>query len=67
MQRLTRLLVLDAWVARADGWSDSSSLRECGLNWAQPRYTDGSGGQVWLITNRAVRATEELLVEYGAK
>ena len=42
------------------------SDRQFGLKWAQPRYADGTGGRVWLITNRAVEASEELLVEYGA-
>ena len=41
------------------------SDRQFGLNWARPRYANGSGGRVWLITNRAVRANEELLVDYG--
>lgn len=42
------------------------SDRQFGLNWAQPCYTKGTGGRVWLITSRAVEASEELLVEYGA-
>ena len=42
------------------------SDRQFGLNWAEPRYTNGSGGRVWLMTNRAVRHGEELLVEYGS-
>ena len=42
------------------------SDRQFGLNWAQPRYTNGSGGRVWLMTTRAVQQHEELLVEYGA-
>ena len=41
------------------------SDRQFGLNWAQPRYTNGSGGRVWLITNCAVQAGNELLVNYG--
>ena len=41
------------------------SDRQYGLNWAQPRYTNGSGGRVWLMTNRPVQRGEELLVEYG--
>ena len=42
------------------------SDRQFGLHWARPRYTNGSGGRVWLITSRAIHASEELLVEYGA-
>ena len=41
------------------------SDRQFGLNWAQPRYTNGSGGRVWLISNCAVQAGKELLVDYG--
>ena len=41
------------------------SDRQFGLHWAQPRYTNGSGGRVWLMTNRAVQQNEELLVGYG--
>ncbi len=43
------------------------SDRQFGLNWAQPRYTNGSGGRVWLMTTRAVHQGEELLVQYGAQ
>ena len=41
------------------------SDRQFGLDWAQPRYRYGSGGRVWLITNCAVQAGKELLVDYG--
>ena len=41
------------------------SDRQYGLNWAQPKYADGTGGRVWLMTNRAVPQGEELLAEYG--
>ena len=43
------------------------SDRHFGLNWAQPRYADGSGGRVWLMTIRTVQQGEELLVGYGAE
>jgi len=42
------------------------SDRQFGLHWAQPRYANGSGARVWLMTNRAVQQGEELLVGYGA-
>ena len=43
------------------------SHRQYGLHYAEPRYHRGSGSRVWLMTNRAVAAGEELLVSYGAK
>ena len=63
----------DCFARFANDARDSSAVNNCwlvsdrqfGLNWARPRYTNGSGGRVWLITNRAVRANEELLVDYG--
>ena len=41
------------------------SDRQYGLRYATPRYRDGSGAKVLLMTKRAVTAGGELLTSYG--
>ena len=43
------------------------SDRQYGLRYTRPRYRNGSGGKVLLITKRAVPAGCELLTSYGSQ
>ena len=43
------------------------SDRQYGLRYARPRYRDGSGAKVLLVTMRAVAAGSELLTTYGSQ
>ena len=43
------------------------SDRQYGLRYARPRYRNGSGGKVLMMTKRAVSAGRELLTTYGAQ
>ena len=43
------------------------SDRQYGLRYARPRYRNGSGGKVLLITKRALPAGAELLTSYGSQ
>ena len=54
----------DARTARKNN-CELISDRQYGIRYAKPRYTDGSGAKVYLITKRAVAAGSELLTSYG--
>jgi hypothetical protein len=41
------------------------SDRQYGLRYARPRYNNGSGAKVWLVTTKAVTAGSELFCNYG--
>jgi SET domain len=45
--------------------SELISDRQWGMRYAQPRYRNGSGAKVYLITTKRVAAGEEIFCSYG--